>query len=88
MRLHSKDARLLVLTALAEGPMHGYAVNTAIEALTGARLGAAACTARSRGWKPGSWSSRPVAGVTSRGAGARSGSPARAGKPCGRNWNR
>ena len=38
--MHSKDAQMLVLTALAEGPMHGYAVNAAIESLTGARLGA------------------------------------------------
>jgi|SRR5437763_7243023 len=38
--MHSKDAQMLVLTVLAEGPMHGYAINTAIEALTGARLGA------------------------------------------------
>ena len=33
------DAQTLVLCALAEGPKHGYAVNTAIEELTGARLG-------------------------------------------------
>jgi DNA-binding PadR family transcriptional regulator len=30
---------MLVLTALAGEPLHGYAINTAIEALTGARLG-------------------------------------------------
>ncbi|TVT44315.1 PadR family transcriptional regulator [Amycolatopsis rhizosphaerae] len=37
--MHSKDAQMLVLTALAGGPLHGYAINTAIEALTGTRLG-------------------------------------------------
>ncbi|WP_020659241.1 PadR family transcriptional regulator [Amycolatopsis benzoatilytica] len=37
--MHSNDAQLLVLTALAGGPLHGYAINTAIEDLTGARLG-------------------------------------------------
>ncbi|WP_368662670.1 methyltransferase domain-containing protein [Kitasatospora sp. NA04385] len=30
---------MLVLSALAEGPLHGYAVNTAIERMTGERLG-------------------------------------------------
>jgi DNA-binding PadR family transcriptional regulator len=33
------DAQILVLSALAEGPMHGYAINTVIEQLTGQRLG-------------------------------------------------
>ncbi len=37
--MHSNDAQMLVLTALAEGPRHGYAINTAIESLTGTRLG-------------------------------------------------
>ncbi|WP_103343837.1 PadR family transcriptional regulator [Amycolatopsis sp. CA-126428] len=37
--MHSKDAQMLVLTALAGGPLHGYAINAAIEHLTGARLG-------------------------------------------------
>ncbi|NKQ53428.1 PadR family transcriptional regulator [Amycolatopsis sp. K13G38] len=37
--MHSNDAQMLVLTALAGGPLHGYAINTAIEKLTGARLG-------------------------------------------------
>ena len=37
--MHSNDAQMLVLTALAGGPLHGYAINTAIEELTGARLG-------------------------------------------------
>ena len=36
--MHSNDAQMLVLTVLAEGPRHGYAINTAIEALTGTRL--------------------------------------------------
>nr|WP_202524381.1 methyltransferase domain-containing protein [Kitasatospora sp. SID7827] len=30
---------MLVLSALADGPLHGYAVNTAIERMTGTRLG-------------------------------------------------
>lgn len=33
------DAQTLVLCALADGPLHGYAINTAIEQLTGERLG-------------------------------------------------
>lgn len=37
--MHSNDAQLLVLTVLANGERHGYAINTAIEELTGSRLG-------------------------------------------------
>jgi DNA-binding PadR family transcriptional regulator len=37
--MYGNDAQLLVLTVLADGPLHGYAINTAIEELTGARLG-------------------------------------------------
>jgi DNA-binding PadR family transcriptional regulator len=37
--MHSNDAQMLVLTALADGPLHGYAINGAIETLTGTRLG-------------------------------------------------
>ena len=37
--MHSNDAQMLVLTVLAGGPLHGYAINTAIEGLTGRRLG-------------------------------------------------
>ena len=37
--MHSNDAQMLVLTVLADGPLHGYAINTAIEQLTGRRLG-------------------------------------------------
>ncbi|WP_410622513.1 PadR family transcriptional regulator [Amycolatopsis sp. cmx-8-4] len=33
------DAQILVLYALTDGPLHGYAVNTAIDELTGERLG-------------------------------------------------
>jgi DNA-binding PadR family transcriptional regulator len=36
--MRSNDAQMLVLTVLARGPQHGYAINTAIEALTGSRL--------------------------------------------------
>lgn len=37
--MHSNDAQMLVLTVLAGGPLHGYAINTAIEELTGRKLG-------------------------------------------------
>src|SRR6185436_14475095 len=37
--MFSNDAQMLVLTVLADGPRHGYAINTAIEELTGRRLG-------------------------------------------------
>ncbi|MFC6704617.1 PadR family transcriptional regulator [Flexivirga alba] len=37
--MHSNDAQLLVLTVLAESAAHGYAINAAIEQLTGERLG-------------------------------------------------
>jgi DNA-binding PadR family transcriptional regulator len=37
--MHSNDAQMLVLTVLAERPLHGYAINTAIEELTGRKLG-------------------------------------------------
>jgi DNA-binding PadR family transcriptional regulator len=37
--MQANDAQTLVLCVLADGPMHGYAINTAIEDLTGERLG-------------------------------------------------
>ena len=37
--MQSNDAQMLVLTVLADGPLHGYAINSAIEELTGRRLG-------------------------------------------------
>jgi DNA-binding PadR family transcriptional regulator len=37
--MYSNDAQMLVLTVLADRPLHGYAINTAIEELTGRRLG-------------------------------------------------
>jgi DNA-binding PadR family transcriptional regulator len=37
--MHINDAQLLVLTVLADGPQHGYAINTAIDGLVGRRLG-------------------------------------------------
>ncbi|MFB7947939.1 methyltransferase domain-containing protein [Kitasatospora phosalacinea] len=37
--MRTNDAQMLVLSALADGPLHGYAVNTAIERMTGSRLG-------------------------------------------------
>jgi DNA-binding PadR family transcriptional regulator len=39
VRMLFNDAQTLVLCALANGPLHGYAINTSIEALTGQRLG-------------------------------------------------
>lgn len=38
--MQANDAQTLVLCALAEGPLHGYAINTEIEKMTGDRLGA------------------------------------------------
>jgi DNA-binding PadR family transcriptional regulator len=37
--MQANDAQTLVLCALADGPRHGYAINTAIEEMTGQRLG-------------------------------------------------
>ena len=37
--MRTNDAQMLALFVLADGPLHGYAINTAIEKLTGARLG-------------------------------------------------
>ncbi|MFE5855938.1 methyltransferase domain-containing protein [Streptomyces sp. NPDC056500] len=38
--MRTNDAQMLVLCTLADGPLHGYAINTAIEKLSGKRLGA------------------------------------------------
>ncbi|WP_410586720.1 PadR family transcriptional regulator [Amycolatopsis sp. lyj-23] len=37
--MQANDAQTLVLCALADGQLHGYAINSAIEQLTGERLG-------------------------------------------------
>jgi DNA-binding PadR family transcriptional regulator len=37
--MQAHDAQTLVLCVLAEGPLHGYAINSAIQELTGQRLG-------------------------------------------------
>jgi DNA-binding PadR family transcriptional regulator len=37
--MHGNDAQMLVLTVLADGPLHGYAINAAIEELTDRKLG-------------------------------------------------
>ncbi|MGW4032547.1 methyltransferase domain-containing protein [Streptomyces sp. NPDC004838] len=37
--MRTNDAQMLVLSALADGPLHGYAINTAIEKLSGRSLG-------------------------------------------------
>lgn len=37
--MFANDAQILVLCALAEGPLHGYAINAAIEQFAGERLG-------------------------------------------------
>jgi DNA-binding PadR family transcriptional regulator len=38
--MQTNDAQTLVLCVLGDGPLHGYAINAAIEELTGERLGA------------------------------------------------
>jgi DNA-binding PadR family transcriptional regulator len=38
--VQANDSQTLVLCVLADGPLHGYAINAAIEELTGERLGA------------------------------------------------
>jgi DNA-binding PadR family transcriptional regulator len=38
--VQTNDAQTLVLCVLADGPLHGYAINAAIEQLVGERLGA------------------------------------------------
>lgn len=38
--MRTNDAQMLVLCTLADGSLHGYAINTAIEKLSGKRLGA------------------------------------------------
>ncbi|MDX6240647.1 MAG: hypothetical protein QOG10_5467 [Kribbellaceae bacterium] len=38
--MQANDAQTLVLCVLTDGPSHGYAINAAIEELTGERLGA------------------------------------------------
>ena len=86
--MHSNDAQMLVLTVLADGPLHGYAINTAIEELTGRKLG------------PGSLYGalsrleareliRPATRRPRRRSGtARCGSPTRAATRCAPNWSR
>ncbi|MDW6060021.1 methyltransferase domain-containing protein [Streptomyces sp. FXJ1.4098] len=37
--MRTNDAQMLVLCTLADGPLHGYAINAAIEKLSGERLG-------------------------------------------------
>jgi DNA-binding PadR family transcriptional regulator len=37
--MQANDAQTLVLCVLADGPLHGYAINAAIEELVGERLG-------------------------------------------------
>ncbi|MBF9069949.1 PadR family transcriptional regulator [Streptacidiphilus fuscans] len=37
--MQANDAQTLVLCALVDGPLHGYAINAAIEDLVGERLG-------------------------------------------------
>src|SRR5258705_13386062 len=37
--MQANDAQTLVLCVLADGPLHGYAINAAIEQLVGERLG-------------------------------------------------
>lgn len=37
--MRANDAQTLVLSALADGPLHGYAINTVVEKMSGHRLG-------------------------------------------------
>jgi DNA-binding PadR family transcriptional regulator len=37
--MEARDSQILVMCALLDGPKHGYAINTAIEAMTDDRLG-------------------------------------------------
>ncbi|MEV0611194.1 methyltransferase domain-containing protein [Polymorphospora rubra] len=37
--MRTQDAQVLVLCALADGPLHGYAINAVVEKLSGTRLG-------------------------------------------------
>ncbi|MFE0463896.1 methyltransferase domain-containing protein [Kitasatospora sp. NPDC058965] len=37
--MRTNDAQMLILSVLVDGPLHGYAVNSAVEQLTGTRLG-------------------------------------------------
>jgi DNA-binding PadR family transcriptional regulator len=37
--VEAKDSQTLVMCALLDGPRHGYAINAAIEQLTGEKLG-------------------------------------------------
>lgn len=39
-KMRTNDAQMLVLSVLMEGPLHGYAINAAIEGVSGERLGA------------------------------------------------
>jgi DNA-binding PadR family transcriptional regulator len=37
--MEARDSQILVMCALLDGPKHGYAINTVIEAMTDDRLG-------------------------------------------------
>ncbi|SLL99977.1 PadR-like family transcriptional regulator [Actinoplanes sp. SE50/110] len=37
--MEARDSQILVMSALLDGPLHGYAINVAIEELIGDRLG-------------------------------------------------
>lgn len=50
--MQTADAQMLVLCTLARGPLHGYAINTAIQELSGERLGREASQAPWRAWRP------------------------------------
>ena len=44
------DASVLILTSLADGPKHGYALIQDVSQFAGVRLDRARCTARWTGW--------------------------------------
>ena len=44
-----------ILLALADGPLHGYAIMQAAESTAGVAMDRAQFTERSSGWKPPAW---------------------------------
>ena len=59
------DPSLLILTSLADGPRHGYAIMTDVAAFSGVPWSPAPCTGRCRGWSAaagcGRWPPRSAA---------------------------
>ena len=55
------DASVLILTSLAEGPKHGYALIQDVMSFSGVRLGRARCTAPWTAWSTSGSSKRFLA---------------------------